>query len=136
MGYEELYAGIKQPPEKKKKQDDDDLELHYEVTDVKELAKLFSAGATRTLYQIALSGVSEAARVAASNAILDRAHGKAAQSITHKGDSENPIALTRIDDLKNQILRAIPTDELNRLLSLAKPIGFIEGTITPDIQQD
>ena len=135
MSYEKLYEGLPKPPEKKKT-DDGPLELHYEVTDVKELAKLFSAGATRTLYQIALSGVSEAARVAASNAILDRAHGKAAQSITHKGDSENPIALTRIDDLKNQILRAIPTDELNRLLSLAKPIGFIEGTITPDIQQD
>lgn len=44
--------------------------------DVRALAMAATPEAIRTLYEICVSGSSEAARVAAANAILDRGHGK------------------------------------------------------------
>lgn len=61
------------------------LLLPDDVTDVKELAKLATPGAVRSLYQIALNGSSEAARVAAIKEILDRGHGKPSQSVDITG---------------------------------------------------
>lgn len=51
------------------------------TADVKEAAQAFTADAIETLAQIMKAGESEAARVAAANAILDRGHGKPKQSV-------------------------------------------------------
>jgi hypothetical protein len=48
------------------------------------MAKEHAEKALGVLVQIAQSGESEAARVSAANAILDRAYGKPAQSMDHK----------------------------------------------------
>lgn len=87
MDYDKLYEGIPKPPEKKEKPPlpASALQLPDDITDVKELAKLATPDAIRTLHQIALYGVSEAARVAAANAIIDRGHGKPQQSVDLTG---------------------------------------------------
>ena len=58
------------------------------------LAQSHSEAAMRSLVHIATNGESEAARVSAANAILDRGYGKPPQSLEHKGDADNPIAFT------------------------------------------
>lgn len=83
MSYDELYASSK-PPEKKK-EITQLVELPHDITDVKELAKIASVDAIRTLHQIALYGVSEPARVAASNALMDRGLGKPSQAVEITG---------------------------------------------------
>lgn len=52
--------------------------------DLAEMAKEYAEKALGVLVQIAQAGESEAARVSAANAILDRAYGKPAQSMDHK----------------------------------------------------
>lgn len=52
--------------------------------DLMEMAKGHAAAALKTLADIAARGESEAARVSAATAILDRAYGKPAQAIDHK----------------------------------------------------
>lgn len=138
MDYDSLYGDLPKPPKEKEKPSlpASTLQLPDDITDVKELAKLATPDAIRTLHQIALYGVSEAARVAAANAIIDRGHGKAAQAVTLKGDRDNPIALTRIDDLKAKILRAIPNEQLDAILSEADSHGLDDGEAAPDVQQD
>lgn len=56
------------------------------TAEVKELARNYAPEAFASLVQIAKSGSSEAARVAAIREILDRAYGKAPQAITGDGD--------------------------------------------------
>jgi hypothetical protein len=46
-----------------------------------ELARAYTDQALEVLVQIAVSGESEAARVSAANALLDRGYGKASQPI-------------------------------------------------------
>lgn len=60
--------------------------LAADVAEVKKLAKAYSVDAINALRQIAISGESEAARVAAANALLAYGVGKPAQSIEHKGN--------------------------------------------------
>ena len=50
-----------------------------------EMAQVHAEAALGTLVQIAASGESEAARVAAANAILDRGYGKPPQALQHSG---------------------------------------------------
>lgn len=52
--------------------------------DLAEMAKEHAEKALRVLVQIAQGGESEAARVSAANAILDRAYGKPPQALDHK----------------------------------------------------
>lgn len=52
---------------------------------IAELARAHGAAALKVLLGIAMSGDSEAARVAAANALLDRGYGKPPQSIEHSG---------------------------------------------------
>jgi len=52
--------------------------------DIREFAREYTRQALETLVQIATEGESEAARVSAANAILDRAYGKPSQSIDHQ----------------------------------------------------
>lgn len=51
------------------------------TADIREAAQEYSAQALQVLVSVATEGESEAARVAAANAILDRAHGKPKQTI-------------------------------------------------------
>lgn len=52
--------------------------------DLAEMAKEHAEAAIAVLVEVATSGESEAARVSAANAILDRAYGKPPQSMDHK----------------------------------------------------
>ena len=51
-------------------------------TEIRSLARSYAATALRSLAALAVRAESETARVMACNAILDRAYGKAPQSIT------------------------------------------------------
>lgn len=51
------------------------------TADIREAAQQYSAQALAVLVRVATQGESEAAQVAAANAILDRAHGKPKQSM-------------------------------------------------------
>lgn len=53
--------------------------------------------ALRVLVEIATNGQSEAARVSAANAILDRAHGKPTQALQVGGTDGSELAITRIE---------------------------------------
>ena len=63
-----------------------------------EMAKEHAEAALRTLVEIAQSGESEAARVSAANAILDRGYGKAPQAMEHSGPGGGPIETRELSD--------------------------------------
>ena len=65
------------------------------TADVKAAAQVYSAEAIKTLAQIMRTGESEAARIAAANAILDRAHGKPTQSVDMDANVHARIALVQ-----------------------------------------
>lgn len=58
---------------------------------IADMAKNHAAAALKTLVEIAKDGESEAARVSAANAILDRAYGKPVQTNEHTGAGGGPI---------------------------------------------
>ncbi len=60
---------------------------------IADMAKDHAEAALRTLADIASSGESESARVAAANAILDRAYGKPSQSHEHTGADGGPLVI-------------------------------------------
>ncbi|CAL8981860.1 hypothetical protein RHODGE_RHODGE_03989 [Rhodoplanes serenus] len=62
------------------------------ITEVRDLARAKTAEAIEALAQIATAGESEAARVSAAVALLDRAWGKAPQAIAGP-DGEGPVAV-------------------------------------------
>lgn len=51
------------------------------TADVREAAQAFTVDALKTLAEVMRNSESDAARVSAANAILDRAHGKPAQAV-------------------------------------------------------
>lgn len=55
--------------------------MNKATADIKAAASVYSEQALQVLANIATQGESESARVAAANAILDRAHGKPKQSM-------------------------------------------------------
>jgi hypothetical protein len=59
--------------------------------EIAEAAQEYSEAALRTLAEVMTNGDSAAARVAAANSILDRAHGKPAQAMKLSGDQDSPI---------------------------------------------
>lgn len=58
---------------------------------ISEMAREYTSDALMALVAIAQSGESEAARVSAANALLDRGYGKAPQAIEHTGKNGGPI---------------------------------------------
>lgn len=56
------------------------------TAEIKELAQQYTAQALEALVRVMEDGESEAARVSAANAILDRGHGKPSQSIDAGGN--------------------------------------------------
>jgi hypothetical protein len=84
-----------------------------------DLAKQYTDVALNVLVDVAKGGESESARVAAANAILDRAYGKPSQSHQHTGPNGGPIPTV---DLTNA------TDEdLDRLEALFGPLAGTAG---------
>lgn len=68
-----------------------DKATREEGATIGELARQHCATALNALVQVALSGESEAARVSAANALLDRGFGKPPQSIEHSGKVDGHI---------------------------------------------
>lgn len=62
-----------------------------------EMAQSHARVALETLVSIARDGESEAARVSAANAILDRGYGKPVQGIDHKSSDGSMTPPTRIE---------------------------------------
>lgn len=71
------------------------------TADIREAAQVYSDQALQVLVKVATEGESEAARVAAANSILDRAHGKPKQSVDV--DANVQAAVTKIT---REIVRA------------------------------
>lgn len=59
--------------------------LNKATADIKEAAQAFTTDALNTLADIMRKSESDAARVAAANALLDRGHGKPKQSVEASG---------------------------------------------------
>lgn len=59
--------------------------------DLAEMAKGHAEQALAVLAEIMVSGESDAARVSAANAILDRGFGKPIQGLQHGQDPDNPL---------------------------------------------
>lgn len=82
---------------------------------VRDLAREMTETALHVLEHIAVSGESEAARVAAANSILDRAWGKAPQAITGEG-GEGPVE-------HRHDLSGLTDDELEQLGRMAAKVS-------------
>lgn len=80
-----------------------------------DLAREHTSVALTALVDIAKKGESESARVAAANALLDRAYGKPTQAHEHKG-AIGTYDLTQLSD-----------DELNRLETILGPLAVTGG---------
>lgn len=63
-----------------------------------ELARQHTTDALKTLVKIATAGESEAARVTAANALLDRGYGKPTQAVEHSGRDGGPIEYKNLSD--------------------------------------
>jgi Family of unknown function (DUF5681) len=61
------------------------------VAEVQELARKHAPAAIKQLAAIAMKGESEQARVAACNALLDRAYGKPSQQMQVTGANGGPV---------------------------------------------
>lgn len=75
------------------------------TAEVKEIAQRYSEKAIKALAQIVETGESEAARVSAANAILDRAYGKPSQAVAVGGADGSPIR--HVHDLSDEALAKI-----------------------------
>jgi hypothetical protein len=76
--------------------------MNKATADVKAAAQAFTAEAVETLASIMRASESDAARVAAANAILDRGHGKPKQSIdADVKASITEIRRTLVDNARN-----------------------------------
>lgn len=89
-----------------------------------DLARAHTATALNTLVAVAKKGESESARVAAANAILDRAYGKPTQAHQHSGPGGGPIPTV---DLTN-----MSPDDLDRLEALFGPLAGAAGDDAED----
>lgn len=63
---------------------------------IREAAQQYSEQALQTLQDVMINGDSHAARVAAANSILDRAHGKPGQHIELDADVKSDVLVTAI----------------------------------------
>lgn len=61
-----------------------------------DLARQHTSTALQVLLQVAMTGESEAARVSAANAILDRGYGKPTTPVEHTGKDGGPIQVDQV----------------------------------------
>lgn len=71
------------------------------TADIREAAQEYSQQALEVLVNVATAGESEAARVAAANAILDRAHGKPKQAVDVEANVQSAFTV-----IERRIIRA------------------------------
>lgn len=68
------------------------------TADVRAMAQKYGPSALATLSEIMEdTGAPEAARVAASKELLDRAYGKSKQAVEHSGQSDKPLVVVLND---------------------------------------
>lgn len=72
-----------------------------------ELARAHTSTALGVLVEVAKKGESESARVAAANALLDRAYGKPSQSHEHSGPGGAPIQTMDVTKLTDEQFAAL-----------------------------
>lgn len=84
-----------------------------------DMAKTHATAALKALADIAKGGESEAARVSAAIAILDRAYGKPTQSHELSGPGGGPIPTVDLTNISN--------DDLDRLEALFGPLAGAAG---------
>lgn len=89
-----------------------------------DLARKHTSVALRVLVDVATKGGSESARVAAANAILDRAYGKPSQSHEHSGPGGAPIQTVDLTRLSG--------DELAQLEDIFGPLAGPGDYDAPD----
>lgn len=89
-----------------------------------ELAQKHTATALQVLVDVAKKGESESARVAAANAILDRAYGKPSQSHEHTGRGGGPMQFVDLTKLSG--------DELAQLEAIFGPLAGPGDDDAPD----
>jgi hypothetical protein len=78
--------------------------------DIKELCRGHGPAVIEGLLRLAKEADSDAAKIAASKEILDRAYGKATQMIG--GDKDNPVrARVEVEFVKAAAQAALPSDE-------------------------
>lgn len=75
------------------------------TAEVKEIAQRYSEKAIKALAQIVDTGESEAARVSAANAILDRAYGKPSQALAVS--TPDGKSVRHVHELSDEALAAI-----------------------------
>jgi hypothetical protein len=80
---------------------------------LEDLARSHTRSALTTLVVIAEKGESEAARVSAANALLDRGYGKPKQAMEHTGKDGAPIQTEDVSGLT-------PVERQQRLAALLK----------------
>lgn len=64
---------------------------------LEELARAHTSTALNVLVSVAQASDSDAARVSAANAILDRGYGKPSQAVEHTGPEGGPIEIADLD---------------------------------------
>lgn len=89
--------GGKRPGAGRKKGSLDRATVEQKAT-LEELARSYTDVAMSVLVGVAQASESDAARVAASNSILDRGYGKARQGVEHTGKDGQPIAVVDLSD--------------------------------------
>lgn len=78
---------------------------------ISDLAKSHGQSALDALVQIATSGESEAARVSAANAILDRGFGKPVQSMEHSSPDGSMSPQAAVQDAALEAMRRKHRDD-------------------------
>ena len=68
-----------------------DAAKRNQIANVSEFARDYTELAIKTLVQVATASESDAARVSAANAILDRGYGKPFQAVQITGDPQAPV---------------------------------------------
>lgn len=104
--------------------------------DIRESARAVENEIFRTYYDMMVNPETPAAvRKSCADALADRARGKPAQDGTKKDKDENKPT-TKIGNLKEKILKAIPNDKLDALLSEIHSAGIDSGEEEENVQQD
>ncbi len=71
---------------------------------ISDMAREYSSDALTALVDVVRNGVSEAARVAAANSLLDRGYGKPVQSLEHSGKDGEPIEHRNVPSSEGELI--------------------------------
>lgn len=118
MGWGGKRAGAGRPKGRRDKATADQL------ASLEELARTHTETALNALVTIATTGESEAARVAAANALLDRGYGRPKQAMVHTGKDDGPVQIESLHVSAREIVE-------RRIAGLAARIRQSEGPSLP-----